>query len=101
MQKIIMIIIATIVNETVAAQDQSKVLNECTLNTVHQCCKANSVEAEMVMETSMFEKKANQPPSVDLLLPWNLFANFKLDSPITVKTRMERSEQGVYVGGDN
>lgn len=77
MQKIILIIIATIVNDTMAAHDQSKLPIYRTLDTVHQNYNENNLVEEMVVEPSVYGKNDVQSLSPNPMPSWNLFVNFK------------------------
>jgi len=84
MQKIILIIIAAIVNELAASQDESKLPNNYSLVTVDQHCNGDKSKLKMLTGTVLNRENSSESASTDLVAPWNLFVNFKPISPLSI-----------------
>ncbi|MCK0190146.1 hypothetical protein [Arenibacter sp. F20364] len=77
MQKIILIIIATIVNGLVGVQDESKLLDNCSFIAVSQHCNGIELKLETLAGTTFYHENVTPANSMCQVPPWNLFVNFK------------------------
>ncbi|MCM4153264.1 hypothetical protein DHD05_16860 [Arenibacter sp. N53] len=76
MQKIILIIIATIVNQIASGQDQSKLQNDVVSAPVFQYCNGEVSILRITMEATLFCGKDVYSNEVKIALPCDLFVNF-------------------------
>ncbi|WP_247096255.1 hypothetical protein [Arenibacter sp. S6351L] len=77
MHKVILIILATVVNELAAAHNESELVDNCTFYTVNQCSNESKVMPEIFAAESLYSKQGVRYVTVDLEPSWKLFANFK------------------------
>ncbi|MCM4171422.1 hypothetical protein DHD32_08015 [Arenibacter sp. TNZ] len=61
MQKIILIIIAMIVNQLASGQDQSETRDQCGLNSVFQSCNEEAADLEMLYRELVVREKVLTP----------------------------------------
>ncbi|MCK0146975.1 hypothetical protein MWU78_15060 [Arenibacter sp. F26102] len=54
MQKIILVIIAIIVNQIASGQDESKLQDDDILILVNQCCNEENIDPKSLLEISLF-----------------------------------------------
>jgi hypothetical protein len=77
MHKVILIILATVVNELAAAYDESKLVDNCIFNTANQYGNEYRYMPAIFMEVSVSAENVVQYIPMDLEPSWNLFPNFK------------------------
>ena len=76
MQKIILVIIAAIVNQIASGQDQSKSQDNGILVPVNQCCNEEKVILEPIKGASWICTKDFDSNTLGKALSWDLFVNF-------------------------
>jgi len=77
MHKVILVILATVVNELAAAHDESKLVDNCTFFTVNQGSSKYEVMPEILTVASFYSEKGVRYVPLVFEPSWKLFANFK------------------------